>query len=307
MTASHVKKKISYPARWIQSSIGNRISAVEEYLYLAAFKSKHNVRNVHRLRVASRQAMAAIVFLKEFFSPKQVAKTLELLRILRKIAGDARDIDVFLINHRNRDRKKTSEVDDLIGNFREKAQDPIAELARDVRKTGLLRRRQRKLLESMKLSSVPDGKNEFLTWMRKRLFKTFRPVLQCKSNELNQLHRLHEFRVSCKRIRYTLELVSQFTTRNSYENALETLAQIQERLGQINDCAVACNRIKKWEGQSSKSEKELLAKLLLQEKKKLKKELNKSSKASAQLLVQKLQKSLKTCLKNLSSNKLAAL
>ncbi|MCC6860147.1 MAG: CHAD domain-containing protein [Bryobacterales bacterium] len=79
--------------------------------------------------------------------------------------------------------------------------------------------------------SVADNAARFLPAMAADFFQAGRKAVAARSAA-----RLHEFRLDAKRFRYTLELF-----RGCYgpglARRLESLREIQQRLGDMNDCA----------------------------------------------------------------------
>src|SRR3954452_1710302 len=75
-----------------QRSLELRLSAVARWLPLAAHLAEHDVEHVHRLRVATRRACAALKLYKELLPQKPGHWLKRRVRKIRKAAGDARDL-----------------------------------------------------------------------------------------------------------------------------------------------------------------------------------------------------------------------
>src|SRR6478735_8770942 len=76
-------------------SLEPRLSAVARYLPLAAHLAEHDIEHVHRLRVATRRASAALKLFRSCLPPKRRRWMKTRLRKIRLAVGDARDLDVF--------------------------------------------------------------------------------------------------------------------------------------------------------------------------------------------------------------------
>src|SRR4051794_41529286 len=78
-----------------RKSLEPRLAAVARCLPLAAHLAEHDVEHVHRLRVATRRACAALKLYRELLPGKEARWLKRRLRKVRKAAGDARDLDVL--------------------------------------------------------------------------------------------------------------------------------------------------------------------------------------------------------------------
>src|SRR4051794_16426954 len=122
-----------------------RLWAVAGSWPLAAHLAEHDVEYVHRLRVATRRAGAALKLYKELL-PKKPARWLKRrLRKIRKAAGDARDLDVLSHRLLVEYGEKTRPILELVAKERGDVQHAITRVAarcshddRYVRKTAKL-------------------------------------------------------------------------------------------------------------------------------------------------------------------------
>lgn len=265
---AHTQKK-SLCARWIETSVKSRIKKVERKLLLAAFHPEENREHVHQLRVATRQAMASVEFFSPFFAKSLRSKVLPLLKEIRKAAGDARDIDVFLDNHKKQSSSDGKSLYKLVRNYRKKVQDPLLELAHELHHTNQLEKATHRMLKQIRWKKIPVDKAAFSDWIRSVLKKDFYNTFADKKSRLNSLDDFHRFRLSCKELRYTFELLSNFGKQKQRTKVLNGLAEIQDRLGQLNDLAVACKRLSHWEKKESKSRRKILKQQLRLEQEKL--------------------------------------
>src|SRR2546421_3740321 len=76
-------------------SLEPRLAAVGHYLPMAAHLAEHDVEHVHRLRVATRRAVAALKLYRKLLPKKPARWMKKRLRKIRRAAGDARDLDVL--------------------------------------------------------------------------------------------------------------------------------------------------------------------------------------------------------------------
>ena len=76
-------------------SLEPRLTAVVHWLPLAAYLAEHDVEHVHRLRVSTRRAVAALKLYRDWLPRKQRRWVKKRLKKIRRAAGDARDLDVL--------------------------------------------------------------------------------------------------------------------------------------------------------------------------------------------------------------------
>src|SRR6516165_517998 len=73
-----------------------RLEVVRYFLPLAMHDSDRDLEHVHRLRVGTRRAAAALRIFGHTLPEKVLRKVRRTLRSLRQAAGEARDWDVFV-------------------------------------------------------------------------------------------------------------------------------------------------------------------------------------------------------------------
>ena len=77
-------------------SLETRLAVVAHTLPLAAHLSEHDIEHVHRLRVATRRAAAALKLYRDWLPQKTRRWFKKRLRQIRRAAGEARDLDVLI-------------------------------------------------------------------------------------------------------------------------------------------------------------------------------------------------------------------
>jgi CHAD domain-containing protein len=76
-------------------SLEARLGTVSHWLPRAAHLSDRDIEHVHRLRVSTRRAMAALKLYRDWLPAKHHRWMKKRLREIRRAAGDARDLDVL--------------------------------------------------------------------------------------------------------------------------------------------------------------------------------------------------------------------
>src|SRR5256714_15128374 len=77
-------------------SLERRLAVVAHTLPLAAHLAEHDIEHVHRLRVATRRAAAALKLYWDWLPQKSARWIKKRLRQTRRAASEARDLDVLI-------------------------------------------------------------------------------------------------------------------------------------------------------------------------------------------------------------------
>ena len=76
-------------------SLAARLTAVAHWLPLAAYHSSQDSEHVHRLRVSTRRAVAALKLYRDWLPSGHFRWVKGRLKMIRRAAGEARDLDVL--------------------------------------------------------------------------------------------------------------------------------------------------------------------------------------------------------------------
>ncbi|HEX6287979.1 MAG TPA: CHAD domain-containing protein [Herpetosiphonaceae bacterium] len=222
--------------------------ACKLYEHLPGVLSGDDPHDVHQMRVATRRLRASMQSTAVAYQPKIVADLRKRLRSLARSLGEVRDHDVMLIRLR-RDaplltERARSEVDAAIERLeaeREAAHaDLVAELQRK-RTARLLRDLNDFLLCPLEdIQASGDGLPLLVRhhagsaiWHEYEAAEHFETVMPRASSE-----RLHELRIACKHLRYTLELFEPALGTDA-RKLIKLVEAMQEHLGEIHDADVA--------------------------------------------------------------------
>ncbi len=225
-----------------QRVLAIRLEAVRDALGLALARAHEDVEHVHRLRVATRRAGAALDVFRDCLPEGCWSTARKRLRRIRRAAGLARDWDVLLERLRVMAARVAAEeratLDLLIGYA-------VA---------------HRIPAQSMLETSCPNYPFELQRFMAATVAKVRRPK-GCHQTlgDLGRclLHRLleeldaaiardhpdyaslHEVRIVGKRVRYAMEVVVDCFDRPLRKQFYPLVADLQKVLGEINDACVA--------------------------------------------------------------------
>ena len=205
--------------------------------------------HIHDLRVSIRRFVQSLGVFQGVFHGKEVRKIHRRLKKLFSSAGEVRDCDIALKLLSKSHADNANILAAKLKIRRKECERKLSGAARAwmERKTSV---KWRQALEAAALKNqgeierigggVPDP--EALSHMARRFFTVGHKAADGKNPE-----DLHEFRITAKKFRYTLELFVSFYSA-SFNGILEALKVIQGLLGDINDCETARQIISKHQG-----------------------------------------------------------
>ncbi len=227
-----------------------RIGRVRRLLRRAADARKRDKRAaeaVHQLRIATRRAVAAIDAFADLLDPRALARARKRFTRLRRAAGGVRDADVALVTlraHRESaapgspERAALDRLIDLTRKQRSRARQRLRKAAERTT-PAKLRHIRRRLLRTL-----PDGPSPTLHALADAAIDARLEALRAASSpDLRDLANVHQLRIQVKRLRYSLELFDPCFDPAAAAEALDRLASLQERLGQINDASQLLARL----------------------------------------------------------------
>ncbi|PHS04172.1 MAG: hypothetical protein COA78_16920 [Blastopirellula sp.] len=234
-------------------ALQERLNLVAYYVPLVAQHAEDDVEYVHQIRVAVRRSQAALELFAPLLPLKRTEKLQERLKKIRRAAGNARDLDVFIAH--------LVELKQAIPGGRIKGS--IKELKR-------LRAAEQPHLaeiqnyaESKNLQANIDDIIQRVRWRDSNSEESLsttapgylEPVIGEFFYQADQVfdhpEALHELRIEGKRLRYAMELTSAAFAPSFKEKLYPNLEKIQTKLGEINDHAVAQIKLKSWADQTA--------------------------------------------------------
>lgn len=241
-----VVRNIEQPAISVaRRCLRNRLRHVWRMLRAATFHDIDQLEAVHQLRVATRRASTALDLfepVQELLPPSAVGEdrvwVAKQLKKLRRAAGEARDADVLRQYYERVPAKDQPPL---------KLQRLLDDRSRVTRKP------VRKLLEKLRRKNFPARVIALLAVMQVKdqqqpTFRDFARATVCQlwqkyaataQADLQDIEKLHEFRIETKEFRYALELFISALPAVASESFYPRVSELQEALGTINDHAVA--------------------------------------------------------------------
>lgn len=227
-------------------SLHARLGAVWFYAPRAADKSQRDVEAVHQLRVSVRRARAACKLYDSLLPPRRARRINKRLRKLRKVAGDARDLDVLAIRLRENvaESKQRRVILKEVARYRRHAQRPLAKEYRRA-KRGDFAAKSAALIEKTRWREEA-AEPCFGSYARVAFLPMVDDFFVASDADLSDVKSLHQMRISGKQIRYAMELLESAFDRSFREQIYPVLGDVQDHLGRINDHATALARYQRW-------------------------------------------------------------
>ncbi len=219
----------------VQEALELRLAHVERMLPRAAHHHQEDVEHVHRLRVGCRRASAALSAFRPLI-PDKVKPLKRWLRELRRAAGPARDLDVFLIYVRHVISPDQPQLKEAIRNFeqqRRKAQRRLVAIASKAQKGGLRKAIDKCLANIPKSGDVEDA--PFGRFAKSVLAEVAGDMFRLAALGKTGVDQLHELRIAVKRLRYSIELFHSVFPRSLRYEFYPKMEELQMRLGLLND------------------------------------------------------------------------
>lgn len=205
-----------------------------------------DVEGVHQMRVALRRLRSAFSLFRDMLGRENSAPLLEELRWITDTLGHARDLDVFI----------TQTLPPLIAQFdqhggllklHEKAVAAQGRAYRETRAALKSQRYHRLLLtlaawlenERWRKAGTEAADPDVLEIAETTLAKRYKS-LRKHGKRLAQMHpeERHETRIAAKKLRYAAEFFISLYSSGKSHTFINKLAQVQDRLGVLNDIAV---------------------------------------------------------------------
>lgn len=229
-------------------TLGPRLSSVVHSLPMAAHLAEHDIEHVHRLRVATRRATAALRLYRDCATRKHVRWMKKCLRRIRRVAGDARDLDVLADRFARDYGEPASPVIELILNDRAAVQPAIVQAARYCRADDRYVLKTAKLLRSIRqpICGVESKKPLYRDWAIGRFSEVGDRFMAALPRETSDVAALHQFRIRAKGVRYAIELVAPAFDPELRKQLYPIMEELQQRLGRVQDHVAAIARCRNW-------------------------------------------------------------
>lgn len=234
-------------------SLEIRLAAVAHALPMAAHLAEHDIEHVHRLRVATRRAAAAVKLYRHWLPRKAARWVKRKLRNIRRAAGEARDLDVLTDRLRRELGAEADAVLVFLADKRKAVQPKIVELADNLRHRDRFVHKTARLIADIRRPHDldPACASEFGHWAPERLEAMRRSFEKAVPNDLDDIRALHQFRIRGKRLRYAIELLAAAFDSKLRQVVYPEIEELQERLGKITDHIAAMRLLAEWQSHAA--------------------------------------------------------
>ncbi len=243
-----------------REALAARLQAVWHLLSLVVYQPQRDEETVHQLRVWTRRSLAAM----EIFSPLLPAGRThwlaKQLKKIRKAAGAARDLDVLAgrFGHELADSPAETAFLARLAECQKSARQPMESIYHQLREKGFPQR-VTDFLDRVRWR-LPGPEPSFAQSAAAAMRRVVEPFLAQAARPATDIHDLHQFRILGKQVRYAMEAFAGAYDAAWRNELYPKVEEIQERLGTVNDHAVAVRWLSEWAATWDEPE---LAKLLL--------------------------------------------
>jgi CHAD domain-containing protein len=228
-------------------SLGARLTAVAHWLPLAAHHAAQDIEHVHRLRVSTRRAVAALRLYREMLAPGHFRWVKKRLKKIRRAAGEARDLDVLGERLRRELGEPSGPIVAEIDRRRAEAQPALIRVAEKCRRNDRFVRKVARLRDAI-CPPKNDGDSgsllRFRNWAVKKLAETSEPFFGDLPGPASDVAALHQFRIRTKALRYAIELLAPAFEPRLRSEIYPQVEALQEELGRIQDCVAGGSKLR---------------------------------------------------------------
>ena len=209
----------------------------------AACAMPHHAEHVHQLRVATRRAIAACDVFRDAIPAKRRDWFEKRLRRLRRIAGEARDLDVLTARLTNDDAALArSRLVAMLSKQRQTSRAPIREQLEKFIDIDWPSRVDRLIANVRERRRQSD----FRSFARRRFKPMVASFFENADRKLRRSDEIHALRIEGKKLRYALEIFAPVFPDRGLSRCQKSLEQLQKTLGDFTDHASAADRFGRW-------------------------------------------------------------
>jgi CHAD domain-containing protein len=230
-------------------SLEARLTGVVHHLPLAAYHAEQDPEHVHRLRVSTRRAGAALELYRDWLAGKRARWVKKQLKKIRRAAGEARDLDVLAQRMTQEYGERAASVAPIVAEERSKVQSDIVKIAERSRRNDRFVRKTAKLIASIEAPQEIQALHSpprFRDWAGEQLERVAESFFESIPADTSDMAALHQFRIQAKSLRYAMELLAAAFGPELSDVHYPIVEQVQERLGRINDHVTARDRFRTW-------------------------------------------------------------
>jgi CHAD domain-containing protein len=230
------------------TTLRKRFADIQHQL-AAGSQSLSHPETLHQLRVALRRAESAVDVYGDVIPRRRGTEIRKLLRRFRRATNEARDLDTIGDRLAKLEPASAAAIATAVNRRLEDIRPQIADARQELRHNDLFDRRVRSLLK--KIRKPGKRRREVAAsrlgdWAISRIRPLADSFFLAIPHDWHDAEATHRFRIAGKRLRYAMEVLSSALPSAYRESLYPLLESLQERLGELNDLAVARVRIGEW-------------------------------------------------------------
>ena len=214
--------------------------------------------HVHRLRVATRRTLAAFDVFRDVLPAKRAAWFRKRLRLLRRAAGDARDLDVLTGRLGQNDARPSARARlvAMLSRQRTVSRGPIRELYERLAEADW----QGRVDELLERVAERGRRTTFGDYAQRRFGPLVDHFFAAADRRLRDADEIHQARIEAKKLRYAVEIFAGVFPAATLARCQDALERLQETLGTFTDHASAADRFRRWSrDENMRSDRDTLA------------------------------------------------
>ena len=204
-----------------------------------------NTEHVHQLRVATRRTLAAFDAFRTVIPAKRRSWFVKRLIRLRRVAGEARDLDVLtarLSLQESSAVRARQRLVSMLSKQRSRSRDPIRKLRESLLEDDWPGHVERLLERVAGRRRQPS----FGRYARSRFKPLVEEFFAAADHKLRDADGMHALRVQGKKLRYGLEIFAAVLPAKHVAKCRQSLEQMQHTLGEFTDHSAAADRFARW-------------------------------------------------------------
>lgn len=247
-------------------TLRKRLDTVWQELSIAGGGSSRDAERVHRLRVATRRAIAALDAFGDLLPGKRSDWFSKQLRRIRRAAGEARDLDVLTTRLKGESGttgggQARRRLVTMLAKQREVSRQPIR-IEHERLVDDWLDRSERLL------AAIDTGRSQpaFRAYAHRRFRPMMRRFFAAADRKVRSADDLHALRIEGKKLRYAMEIFAPVFAPRIRARCHDALEHLQETLGDFTDHATAADRFRRLaQEKSAAANRDILVRLHQQE------------------------------------------
>ena len=197
---------------------------------------RRDAGSIHDLRVSIRRFTQALKLFRDYFGTKETKRMRRRLKGSMSVAGELRDVDIALKLLSNRSASDPDSVRERLQQRRKETERRLVSELKRWRAHGWSAKWRNGLRAARATNpsgTVDELCAEKIAPMVKKLLKRGSEAARKNASS----GELHEFRITAKGFRYTLEIFSSVYGARA-GGALSQITAVQDLLGAVNDCRI---------------------------------------------------------------------